>query len=1203
MNPLGDVMFSFFDTEKNGFGVLEVPTGSGKTYKAVQAIARYVKEHDGKGRPIYYVTPQKKNIPEDDFKKAFAEIGLHPKTSILRLPSYTDAVLKHLPELISCGKIPKEIQQTKAFQKVAWSQQKIHGLRQKLVAPCEETSIDRDDILDYLNTLEEQMRTQLERDFRKSVRHFLWAGVHPDTKNAKKIIDARLQELRYAWIKELYPSTRVGSFPVTLLSAYRFMCPVDPFDGHSFRLTDPAIMKGSIIIFDEIDAVWKDMEQSIIEESLQMQQDAMLLFKEIFSSLQQELPTPLKEADQKLPMRSLHFEKLKERAEELQSTYHLDMSYHTDSETEEDDRAFLFCGYSMRTILKNDRATHLLGWVDEDANRVTVHSYDTPTYRATDTTDAIFINSMLESLHRYFQWFGDYVRYLAGEYQSMHTEQSAETSIATVFSAIRLSNESREFLYNASGFYRPQKKKDRKLAYSYYQRGFSLFSLENAEDHAENTNFLYMRRNTTPEKIVGELAQRTRILGLSATAFFRTGNNLNYEYLSDFLKAWFIDLQSKLVPWMEEEEHRMQEAYHEHGIHIHIYTVDGKAARKSSARLETILQERYGFSEDEASILRDVIERHVPHNDKHSRAYCIERYLELIPPILDFCEHQEHRAWLFQNQKMLTEDSKEFSESVVRQIVALACHHFPGASNPEMLVLRGKDYDHLFGKMQKKLRDGKRVMVFAAYPTTATGQNPQFDADEDERNRSVCIFPDVASSDARMTKKDFDGIVLGDITHFAWSVHSDDETREHTQRSLLEGISEIENLVEMDVISVQEGNSAIREILKVLPDALRNGRMVPTPRALKGLPIYRTRVTQQVIQTLGRLSRSFLKNKDITIYASQKVIDMTDRKELLNGSHHLTPEQRKFAESLPEYQAPSKQRDSVELRKAERISVNSNEAIGEFLGWTIRHKWDEPHLAFWLEKRLFALRYPSFDSLAEDDDIPQDAMEEIAGIHYFEKADRIPKYLFYAKNDFREIKISFDGDREAFARRLTSGMERTPMIQEMSEASARLPILLRYPGMRSYFEEHRFATSFGMGRYVMTPALYNNIYKGALGEVAGRFILQDNGILLNSIQQPDIFELFDFQLSENPRIFIDFKHWRHSFFANREYTLNQIDKKLKETGGEKAIIVNLIDTTDSSVKNRDHRIFEIPGLLDGSGRRIQKNIDALEDLIHGHSYE
>jgi len=41
-------------------------------------------------------------------------------------------------------------------------------------------------------------------------------------------------------------------------------------------------------------------------------------------------------------MRSLHFETLKEPAEELQATYHLNMSYHTDSETEDDDRAFLF---------------------------------------------------------------------------------------------------------------------------------------------------------------------------------------------------------------------------------------------------------------------------------------------------------------------------------------------------------------------------------------------------------------------------------------------------------------------------------------------------------------------------------------------------------------------------------------------------------------------------------------------------------------------------------------------------------------------------------------------------------------------------------------------------------------------------------------------------------------------------------------------
>lgn len=55
--------------------------------------------------------------------------------------------------------------------------------------------------------------------------------------------------------------------------------------------------------------------------------------------------------------------------------------------------------------------------------------------------------------------------------------------------------------------------------------------------------------------------------------------------------------------------------------------------------------------------------------------------------------------------------------------------------------------------------------------------------------------------------------------------------------------------------------------------------------------------------------------------------------------------------------------------------------------------------------------------------------------------------------------------------------------QKMDEAGSRLDVMLKVPGFREYMESHGYRTEFGNGRYVMTPAFYNNVYKGALGEI------------------------------------------------------------------------------------------------------------------------
>ncbi len=44
--------------------------------------------------------------------------------------------------------------------------------------------------------------------------------------------------------------------------------------------------------------------------------------------------------------------------------------------------------------------------------------------------------------------------------------------------------------------------------------------------------------------------------------------------------------------------------------------------------------------------------------------------------------------------------------------------------------------------------------------------------------------------------------------------------------------------------------------------------------------------------------------------------------------------------------------------------------------------------------------------------------------------------------------------------------------------------------MKAHFEEMGYALKFEMNEYLLSPVLFHNIYKGALGEEAGKFILK-----------------------------------------------------------------------------------------------------------------
>ena len=127
--------------------------------------------------------------------------------------------------------------------------------------------------------------------------------------------------------------------------------------------------------------------------------------------------------------------------------------------------------------------------------------------------------------------------------------------------------------------------------------------------------------------------------------------------------------------------------------------------------------------------------------------------------------------------------------------------------------------------------------------------------------------------------------------------------------------------------------------------------------------------------------------------------------------------------------------------------------------------------------------------------------------------------------------------------------------------------------------------------------MFQNIYKGALGEVAGKFILEKElGLKLQDIEDPEKFESFDFVTDGN--MYFDFKHWKWNMQVEESPMRTKISKKLDAVGGKRAFIVNLFsDGVSMPSCSNDERLIEAPGILLPNGQLDQSAVDYIRRFL------
>jgi len=152
-----------------------------------------------------------------------------------------------------------------------------------------------------------------------------------------------------------------------------------------------------------------------------------------------------------------------------------------------------------------------------------------------------------------------------------------------------------------------------------------------------------------------------------------------------------------------------------------------------------------------------------------------------------------------------------------------------------------------------------------------------------------------------------------------------------------------------------------------------------------------------------------------------------------------------------------------------------------------------------------------------------------------------------------------------------------------------LSSLMKCDLIRNHFIDKGYATSFEKNKYIMLPIIFNNIYKGALGEEVGSLLFKKMiGVELNEITDGKKFEKFDFEYNG---YYVDFKHWQ-----NTQYSKVDLEKflgKAELVGAKKAFIVNVLGTNSNPITEVGNLVI-VQSLIDHNSGEI--NTEALRKI-------
>lgn len=1145
----------------NGLILIDMPTGAGKTYTVLNYIYDSIMDPENETK-FFFITTLKKNLPVKELEGFFAK---HKHTDIYRekslfLDSNVDMVVANLNDSV-IKSIPEDIKSTDEFKQFRHFVEMIQKYSKK--------GNSESDLKSIVSDIQEELRIHREPKFRRMIENLL----SKTYKTVNEKLFAIKTDENWKWLGNLYPSVFTRDKQIIFMSMDKAIARNSTIVEPSYQFYTSDIINNSVIFIDEFDATKETLLNNLIANGVDEKIDYIELFNEIYSSLHHHnfpsaLTTPsLQRQKSEYKGKTLEqiLEGVKEKSDDIYDTYSLQFSHKTVDNDAAASKNFLFQDHQYHSILEGKN--RYVVTKNDPKNRVNrIEFVSTKPELEKDN-----IQSLFGKLRGFISWFERAVRILAINYLQLRQERrkageddfTYEQATKTVLDEFNLNPTYVDFLTAniliSTGSKNSYIKND-DFDLSFYQRGFRYYAFEDSPEHDMKSKMMMYSFSTTPEKLILKFCEKAKVIGISATASLESViGNYDIEYLKMKLADTYISPDKEDRKRMNDDFNRS--TCHYNNVNINAKLIGGECSEKYSADWW-----KYIFdNEEQATYVYELLENNVPAG----KDYAKERYYRIAMAYKQFVIHEDIKSFLCILTKHPRNNDNELDIKVLFAIFELIAKNGDDLAllpNKCVRFLNGDEYDTNKDLILRELSNNQKLFVISVYQTIGAGQNLQYKIPSAIRPSLVKIN----DWDKKPEEKDFDAIYLDKPTNLLVNLGNNLD-----DQNFVKYLFDIEFFQEGSEISSYDSKKHIEKAFKTFTTQHAQANRVSNIYELNSYVVYSTKA---LIQAVGRICRTNYKNKNIYIFADYKIGSCIDTSVL--NDRMLNPEFKALLSVIETQKA--KNTDDILINNANRVSIKANGFINNML----QEEWSEKRMEQWKLLRDFSLRYPTMSQA--------DAQYNILAKNFYVKQPGKNNVIYYEQQkDFNSISISFEKDN-AHPRTVASG-------------ASYLDDLMKITPIKEYFESNGWATSFEKNEYILSPALFNNIYKGVIGEVAGKFTLEKYHLLkLEEIEDPSQFELFDYKIKDTS-IYVDFKNWHNSTDFNNQKMCEKIERKAKECGCKCVFIINLFDQSNSMPRTKTLKdgikLVIIPSLFNKyENGTIQRNKDA-DTLIRNVVFE
>lgn len=1119
----------------NGLILIDMPTGSGKTYSAIEYIFDACLKEENKSRKYIFVTTLKKNLPYEDLKARFEKSGkasLYDE-KVLVIDSNVEAVISGWDKSVKDA-IPHEIKKTDEFKRFCQDIEFVIEQRKTKFAQLKE----------FLISIETNLRERSEPAFRRIISEHL--GKEYDTV-AKRILAIK-SENKWQWIAKLYPAVFTRERQVIFMSMDKLLSRNTTIVEPSYMFYNSDIIKNAVLFIDEFDATKDTILKKIIDNGLHDKINYVELFKDIYAALHTDsfptiLTTPSEERKKgKYKTQTLEsvVNGIKEKADYIFETYSLQFKHRTSGDITDLHQNYLFQDHQFHAILNNNKS--FISMSSDHKNRINLIEFS----NSKSIQDNKNIQVMLGQLRGFIKYFQGAVNILAINYMQCKTERrkegedvfTLEAAIRSVLALFRLTDDSIDYLTSQILMVSHKIKGDIEPAdfdLSFYENGFRYYAFKNDTQHDMQSQIMMYSFQNTPEKMLLRFCEKAKVIGISATATVPSVlGNYDISYLQDKMQKIYVKVKDEEKKRLVNSFNANQSGYKDVNISVQLIGEKENYSKKSWQAV---------FNDEECA--EQIYERinRLFGEKEDTNNYHKERYLRIALAYKQFIAHDDIQSFLCVLTKHPKKGDKYLNKDVLENIFdQIAKIEKPGFdAKKSVVMLDGAEYDDKKTDMVDRLAKGEKLFVISVYQTIGAGQNLQYPVPDTLKGKLIKINNRLLNDE-----KDFDAIYLDNPTNLVVPLGNNLEEEEFVKY-----LFQMEFLQQVSEISATEAMLNIKRAFKIFITGKLNQEQRAYVNLKKSVVLLRTRY---IIQAIGRICRTNQKNKNIYVFADNRIAESVDL-SIADGRIY-NPEFMALLDKIKE-EGSSIFEDASLMNEAALKAVRVNKSINNMLS----NDWTEAMIEKWKTLRKLVLTCPTASE--------EQAKENFIIKNYYIRLPEKGKGLFYSQDaDFNNVSISFERNQQCR--------------QMVSEVGSKLPDMLRIPGVRKVFEDNGWATKFEKNDYIMSPPLWNNIYKGALGEVVGSYLFKRLlSVELEEIEDISLFELFDYRVP-NSSVFVDFKNWHEGMTVDKSKMLNKISSKAIKCGCKCVIVANIIEQSNSvmsKVEKNGVCILTLPRLV------------------------